>query len=49
MLREKIVELKQNLLEDAALVEDMIGKSIKGLLDKNPALLEEVINTHEPK
>ena len=49
MLREKIVELKQNLLEDAALVEDMIGKSIKGLLDKNPALLEEVINTNEPR
>ena len=48
MLREKIIEVKQQLLEDAALVEDMINKSIKGLLDKNFALLEEVMNTNEP-
>jgi phosphate transport system protein len=49
MLREKITELKQNLLEDAALVEDMIGKSTRGLVDGNSALLEEVMTTYEPK
>ncbi len=49
MLREKITEVKQQLLEDAALVEDMINKSVKGILDKDFALLEEVVNTNEPK
>lgn len=49
MLREKIDEVKKQLLEDAALVEEMIHKSIRGLLDKNFALLEEVMNTNEPK
>ncbi|MBI3602009.1 MAG: phosphate signaling complex protein PhoU [Candidatus Omnitrophica bacterium] len=49
MLTEKMVELKHRLLEDAALVEDMIAKSTKGLLEKNVALLQEVINTEEPK
>lgn len=49
MLQEKIVELKRNLLEDAALVEDMITKSISGLLDRNASLLNEVMQTEEPK
>lgn len=49
MLKEKIIELKHQLMQDAALVEEMIGKSVKGLLDNNPALLEEVINTYEPR
>ena len=49
MLRDKIIEVKQHLLEDASLVEDMINKSIKGILDKDFALLEEVMNTNEPK
>ena len=49
MLREKIIEVKQHLLEDAALVEDMINKSVRGILDDNFALLEEVVNTNEPK
>ncbi len=49
MLREKMVELKRHLLEDAALVEDMITKSLRGLTDKNEVLLLEVMNTEEPK
>jgi len=49
MLHEKIVELKRNLLEDAALVEDMITKSILGVLERNSNLLDEVVNTEEPK
>ncbi len=49
MLQEKMIELKRHLLEDASLVEEMIAKSIKGLLDKNELLLLEVMNTEEPK
>lgn len=49
MLREKLVELKRHLLEDAALVEDMIAKSIKGLSDNDEAMLLEIVNTKEPK
>lgn len=49
MLPQKMVELKRHLLEDAALVEDMIAKSIRGLADKNELLLLEVMNTEEPK
>ncbi len=49
MLKEKMIELKRHLLEDAALVEDMIAKSIRGLADKNEVMLLEVMNTEEPK
>ena len=49
MLREKLVELKRHLLEDAALVEEMIAKSIKGLSEKNELMLLEVVKTEEPK
>ena len=49
MLPQKMVELKRHLLEDAALVEDMITKSIKGLTEKSETLLLEVMNTEEPK
>lgn len=49
MLRDKLVDLKRHLLEDAALVEEMIAKSIRGLSEKNEVLLLEVMNTEEPK
>ena len=49
MLKEKIVELKHQLLQDAAIVEDMIHKSIKGLMDRDPGLLNDVMNTEEPR
>ncbi|MBI4310058.1 MAG: phosphate signaling complex protein PhoU [Candidatus Omnitrophica bacterium] len=49
MLSQKMIELKRHLLEDAALVEDMISKSIRGLADKNEVMLLEVMNTEEPK
>jgi phosphate transport system protein len=48
MLREKISELKHCLLKDASLVEDMLGRSIRGILEQDIDLLEEVINTNEP-
>lgn len=49
MLGEKITELKKDLIEYAGLVEGMIDKSIKGLLDKKEELLKEVIEKDEPK
>jgi phosphate transport system protein len=49
MLKDKIIELKHQLIQDANLVEDMIAKSIHGLLDKKPELLEEVMTTQEDK
>lgn len=49
MLRDKLVELKRHLLEDAALVEEMIAKSIKGLAERNETMLLQVVNTEEPK
>ncbi|MBN2542841.1 phosphate signaling complex protein PhoU [bacterium] len=49
MLHEKLISLKQKLIEYAALAESMIDKSIKGLLNKEEDLLNEVINSDERK
>ena len=49
MLREKLTQLKRHVIEDAALVEEMIAKSIRGLAEKNEALLLEAMNTGEPR
>ena len=49
MLTEKMGELKHRLIEYATLVEGMINKSIKGLLEKDENLLEDVIEREEPK
>ena len=49
MLEEKLAALKKELIEFAAHVETMIEKSIKGLMRKDRALLEAVVNTDEPK
>ena len=49
MLGEKITELKRELIGFATLVEHMIEKSIKGLLEKKRELLLEVIEEDEPK
>src|SRR3989338_4116057 len=49
MLTEKMAELKHRLIEYATLVEGMINKSIKGLLEKDENLLEDVIEREEPK
>ena len=49
MLREKITELKHLLIQDAGLVEDMIGRSMRGLLEKNPDMLYEVVKNQEPR
>jgi phosphate transport system protein len=49
MLEEKLSALKKDLIEYASLAEDMLKKSVKGLLEKDKAVLEEVIKIDEPK
>lgn len=48
MLEEEIIELKHKLVEYATLVEEMIAKSMNGLLNKKENLLMEVIKKDEP-
>jgi len=48
MLEHAVTDLKKRLIEYAALVEDMIQKSIQGLLTKNRRMLEEVRENDEP-
>jgi len=43
MIKEKMIELNNDLIDYASIVESMINKSIKGLLDKNENLLREVM------
>jgi len=47
MLRQKMVELKEIIISQANLVERMIEKSMKGLLDKNVEILKEIIEVEE--
>ena len=49
MLEEKTNDLKRDLVGFATLVEHMIEKSIRGLLEKKRELLVEVIEEDEPK
>lgn len=49
MLKDKIVELKRDLVEFATLVEQMVEKSTRGLLEKRGSLLVEVTRENEAK
>jgi phosphate transport system protein len=49
MLEERITGLKRDIVEYAGLVEDMIAKSIAGLLEKRRDVLGEVIERDEPR
>lgn len=50
MLEEtKIVQLKKELTQFATLVETMVDKSITGLVERHPELLEEVMERDEPR
>jgi phosphate transport system protein len=49
MLRENLETLKEKLIESASLVEDMIGKSIRGLIERDENLLSEVTEQDEVK
>jgi phosphate transport system protein len=48
MLDERISELKRELIGCAGIVQDMIEKSIRGLLSADSRLLAEVIEKKEP-
>lgn len=49
MLTDKMLGLKHRIIEYATIVEDMIHKSVNGLLEKNEQILHEVIDTEEPR
>jgi phosphate transport system protein len=49
MLPGKLSGLKHRIIEYATLVETMINKTTKGLLDKDERLLREVIEKDEPR
>jgi phosphate transport system protein len=48
MLDEKLIVLKKQIIEYSGIVESMVEKSIKGLLEKDKNLLAEVIDKEEP-
>lgn len=49
MLQQKLEELKGRLKESASLVEGMIEKSIRGLIERKKELLQEVIEKDEER
>lgn len=49
MLPEKIIALKNELIESAVLVEDMIDRSIDALMNKKKEVLDDIITTSEQK
>ena len=49
MLEQKILELKEKLFSMASLVEEMIEKSVRALVEKDEVLAKEVIEKDEPK
>lgn len=49
MLREKLDELKKELVRYANLVRAMIANSVQGLLNKDKILLRKVVDEEEPK
>jgi len=49
MLEKKLTELKKKLVWEASLAEDMVKKSVQGLVERNKEVLEKVINEYEPK
>lgn len=49
MLGEKIITLKKDLTKFASLIENILEKSSKGLLQKEKESLSTVINEDEPK
>jgi len=49
MFYEKLNRLKEKIIEEGNLVESMIEKSIRGLLNKDKTLLLEVLQIDEPR
>lgn len=49
MLAQKIVILREKLFNQASLVEEMVAKSVRALIEKNESLAKEIIEKDEPK
>lgn len=49
MIEEKLIKLKEKIIEMAGIVELMIERSIKGLLERDAHSLKDVIENQEPK
>jgi len=49
MFEEKLNELKKKLIEEASFAENMVKKSIEGLIERRKEILYNVINEHEPR
>lgn len=49
MLAKKINDVKGKIIQFASLIEHMIDKSVRGLIDRNEALIDEVVNGDEPR
>ncbi len=49
MLNTKINELKKRLIEEASWAENMVEKSVNGLVERKKGLLKEVIENYEPQ
>ncbi len=49
MIEEKLIKLKEKIIEMAGIVEFMIEESIKGLTERDRTLLLDVIEKQEPK
>ncbi|MEK6795451.1 MAG: phosphate signaling complex protein PhoU [Spirochaetota bacterium] len=48
MIKERILELKEKLTAENALVKKMIEESVQGLIERDAAKLSTVIKKHEP-
>jgi phosphate transport system protein len=48
-LEDKINELKQQLFMMAGIVEEMVGNSVKALVNRDPALAEQVVGPDEDR
>jgi phosphate transport system protein len=49
MLDQKIIELKEKLFAQAGLVEEMVAKSVRSLVEREESLAKDVIEKDEPK
>ena len=49
MLQGKLDEIKKKLMQSASLVEGMLEKSIRGLMQGDEGVLLEVIEKDEPR
>lgn len=49
MIKERVDALRAKLIESASLVESMIEKSVRGLIQRDKQLLSEVIEQDEPR